>query len=318
MNNCRIFPRIVQYTHRRRIMMDNKTFKNPDEAVKFVESEIVSFVHNSPLNRMPGDDIRVMFDKPMVRFAAGDDPIFTQYKTVISPNHLTPREALALSLKKNPADLPATLSVISWILPITAKTRQSNRGQTIEPSLFWANTRWYGEQFNDALHNHVVKLLTEKGYLATAPALQPYLNRQYNEKGAYTNWSHRHIAYAAGHGTFSLSDGFITEKGIAHRTGSVVTDLVLPPSPRTANTPFANCLPFVGTKCRACIIRCPAGAITESGHNKIKCENYLTEQFAPMRKALKSGNTGCGLCQTKVPCEFKNPTVNMKKVKTPA
>jgi len=35
-------------------------------------------------------------------------------------------------------------------------------------------------------------------------------------------------AYAAGHGTFSLSDGFITERGIAHRCGSVVTDLPLP------------------------------------------------------------------------------------------
>jgi epoxyqueuosine reductase len=296
-------------------MTDKTVFKKQADTVQLVETEITNFVLSSPLNRMPGESNRIIFDKPMIRYAAGDDPIFKQYKTIIGPNHLTPREALALSLNKKPGDLPAILSVISWILPITFKTRQSNRGEKIQPSLYWANTRWYGEQFNDALHDHIVKVLTENGYHAIAPALQSYFKREYNEKGAFTNWSQRHIAYAAGHGTFSLSDGFITEKGIAQRCGSVVTDLVLPSSPRTANTPFSNCLAYAGEKCRACIIRCPAGAISEAGHDKVKCETYLTNQFAPLRKALKVGNTGCGLCQTKVPCEFKNPTVNLRKTK---
>ncbi|MFC2070768.1 epoxyqueuosine reductase, partial [Chloroflexota bacterium] len=96
-----------------------------------------------------------------------------------------------------------------------------------------------------------------------------------NEKGPYSNWSERHIAFAAGQGTFSLSDGFITERGIAHRCGSVVTDLFLPPSPRTATSPYSNCLAYVGLKCEACIKRCPARAISEQGHNKPKCQQYM-------------------------------------------
>jgi epoxyqueuosine reductase len=288
-------------------MSEAKVFKTKDHAAGFIEKTIRDFVRTSPLNLLPGATDQSMFDKPLVGYASGDDVIFTRYKTVIGQDHLTPREALALSVNKKPDDLRDTLSLISWILPITDKTRQSNHPETIYPSVPWVYTRWYGEQFNDALHNHVVETLHKKGYLATAPALQPFFNRKHNEKGAYSNFSLRHMAFAAGHGTFSLSDGFITEKGIAMRCGAVVTDLALPVTTRTATGPYSNCLAYVGLKCTACIRRCPADAISENGHDKVKCEAYMATQFAGMRKELKVGITGCGLCQTKVPCEFKNP-----------
>lgn len=161
----------------------------------------------------------------------------------------------------------------------------------------------------------MVKLLTEKGYLAVAPMLQPYFKivQHDKEKNFYSNWSERHIAFAAGLGTFSLSDGFITERGIAHRCGSVVTDLVLPPSPRTTKNHYANCLFYINQKCRACIVRCPAGAITEKGHDKVKCNDYIKQDIGYLKQEYNVGVAGCGLCQTKVPCEFRNL---VKKLKT--
>jgi epoxyqueuosine reductase QueG len=147
------------------------------------------------------------------------------------------------------------------------------------------------------------------GYIATGPAIEPYFLRLANEKGEYSNWSERHIAYAAGHGTFSLSDGFITEYGIAHRCGSVVTSLELPVSPRIAENPYSNCLYYVDSSCKACINRCPVGAISEGGHDKLKCEKYLHVEISYLLKEYEVGVTGCGLCQTKVPCEEKNPVV---------
>lgn len=209
--------------------------------------------------------------------------------------------------------MPAHLSVVSWILPTPEKTRKSNRSETLAPSRLWSHTRWHGEKFNEALREHVVELLTELGYLAVAPFSQPYFKVDTNEKGAYSNWSERHIAYAAGHGTFSLSDGLITESGIAHRCGSVTTDLVLPVSPRTAESPYSNCLFYVGVKCKACIIRCPAGAITEKGHDKIKCYAYIDEDISYLNEEYEVDKPGCGLCQVKVPCEFQNPTKKLKK-----
>jgi epoxyqueuosine reductase len=277
------------------------------EAQSFIETEIKDFTATSLINRMPDDTQQHIFDTPLIGYAAASDPLFTAYKTIIAETHLTPEEALALSLNKKTEELPENLTVISWILPITFKTRISNRAEKETPSRLWANTRWYGEKFNDALRNRVVKVLRNKGYLATAPAIQPYFKTVTNEKGPYSNWSERHVAYAAGLGTFSLSDGFITEKGIAHRGGSVVTDMALPVSYRKAKTAFSNCLFYADGSCKKCIARCPAGAITEAGHDKIKCQDYAYRKLLYLREEYQVGNPGCGLCQVKVPCEFRNP-----------
>jgi len=285
---------------------------NPQEKAAVIQEEIRVFVRNSPLNRMPDSKEDYIFEEPLVQFADGDDPIFSEYKEIIGLLHLTPREALAATYEKSPGDLPAQLSAVSWILPITGKTRQSNRPQKDIPSRPWAYTRWYGEKFNEALREHLVKVIVGEGYLATAPFIQPYFKTMDNEKGPFSNWSERHIAYAAGLGTFSLSDGFITERGIAHRCGSVVTDMPLPVSPRTASTPYSNCLFYVNKKCRACIPRCPADAITEQGHDKKKCRNYTYDDIGYIRQEYGVGVAGCGLCQTKVPCEFRNPAGKLK------
>jgi epoxyqueuosine reductase QueG len=273
-----------------------------------IEFKIKDFARTNPLNRMPDDKDQPIFDEPLVKYADGDDPLFNEFKSIIAPTHLTPREALALATNKNTADLPPKISVISWILPITLATRESNRQQNKTPSKLWGMTRWYGEKFSDALREYVVKTLNEMGHIATAPAIQPYFKTFRNEKGPYSNWSERHVAYVTGQGTFSLSDGFITEKGIAHRCASVVTDIILTPSKRTAATPYSNCLYYVNKSCKTCIERCPGGAITENGHDKNKCQEYATTAMKQLREELKIGNAGCGLCQTKVPCEFKNPT----------
>ena len=279
-------------------------------AARFVEEEIKAFLRTSPLNRLPDMEDYLIFDEPLVNFADGDDPIFAEYKSIIAPTHLTPREALAKAYGKGQRGVATYLSVISWILPIREKTRQSNRRETSAPSRLWSHTRWYGEKFNDALRQHVVEILTGMKYLAVAPMLRRYFKVYRNEKGPYSNWSERHIAYAAGLGTFSLSDGFITERGIAHRCGSVVTDLVLPANSRTANDPYSNCLFYVDGSCKACIARCPADAISEQGHDKLKCQAYLRGiGYTGMRKYDPNTSVvGCGLCQTKVPCEFRNPT----------
>jgi epoxyqueuosine reductase QueG len=268
------------------------------DPARAIEYEIKAFVLGSPLNRMPATREFPVFDEPLVRFADGNDPLYTEYETLIDPGHLTPHEALAKSLDRSPQNVPSQLSVVSWVLPIAEETRVSNRGETKIPSRHWSHTRYYGEEFNNEVRRFVVEVLTELGALAVAPMLQPYFRTSTNEKvGLFSNWSERHSAYAAGHGTFSLSDGFITGRGIAHRCGSVVTDLSLP-------------------ACKACIERCPAGAISEQGHDKFKCMGYLRDiGYLPMPDTYndKTSIAGCGLCQTKVPCEYRIPAKIEKK-----
>ena len=68
------------------------------------------------------------------------------------------------------------------------------------------------------------------------------------------------------------------------------------------------CLFFSKGICGKCIPRCPVDALSESGHDKIVCRAYLkpkTEEY--VKENFKFNGYGCGLCQTKVPCESKIP-----------
>jgi epoxyqueuosine reductase QueG len=122
------------------------------------------------------------------------------------------------------------------------------------------------------------------------------------------------VAYTCGLGTFSLNDGFITPKGMAIRIGSVVTLLKLAASERKYHHHKENCLPFRNEECGKCIQRCPAGAITEKGHDKDKCREYVNSEPLKAKRleyGLQNPPPACGLCQTGVPCEFEIPRPNL-------
>ncbi len=262
-----------------------------------IRSEISRFVAASPLNRLP-DGASPYFDAPLVGVAAAADPLFAEYRRIIGAFHLTPAELL-----------PGAKSVISWVLPIAQAVRESNRREATWPSREWAQTRSHGEQLNVALRRHLVAWLQQQGSEAVAPQLaSAWQEFPETPVGVASAWSERHAAYAAGLGTFSLNDALITPRGIAHRCGSVVTDLSLAPTPRTAPNHLHNCLFHREAGCGVCIERCPVGALSPRGHDKVKCRAYV---YGTVPEAVAAGYavpaTGCGLCQTKVPCEDRVP-----------
>jgi len=262
-----------------------------------IHVEIERFVQASPGNRF-ADSGEPYFDGPLVGYAAADDPLFTDYQRIIGPFHQTPQEILS-----------GARTVIVWVLPVTRATRESNRRQEQWPSRQWALTRHHGETCNTALRRHLVAWLEARGQQAVAPQLAPGW-RQLDDPaaGIASTWSERHAAYAAGLGTFSLNDGVITARGIAHRLGSVITDLALQPTPRAATDYRHNCLWYREGSCGVCIGRCPVAAITKAGHDKAKCRAYVYGTV-PETVGERYGvaQTGCGLCQTQVPCEAQVP-----------
>jgi epoxyqueuosine reductase QueG len=155
------------------------------------------------------------------------------------------------------------------------------------------------------------------GAHALAPEISPYFKILQVSGGFTSNWSQRHIAYAAGLGTFSLNEGFITSKGLAMRCGSVVTSVKLKPSIKPYEHHLANCLFYAAGKCGKCIQRCPGGAISEKGHDKLKCFEVLFVKQKPWAEGAYGsgyiGNyAGCGLCQTGVPCESRIPVLKKR------
>jgi ferredoxin len=290
--------------------------KNPN---RVLEQLVKNFVAESELNRRTQLDHGLYFEEPLVGFASGNDPLFSEYKTIIGSFHLTPRELIAAALKEKGRGLLLSeveqVSVISWVLPVSEDIRKSNRQEAQFPSRLWTFMREYGEILNQALRRHVAGFLEDTGYLAVVPLGSPSYRTFHDDRvGWGSSWSERHIAYACGLGTFSLNDGLITARGMAMRVGSVVTLLKLTPSERVYQNPKENCLFFRGEKCGKCIPRCPAGAISEKGHDKDKCSEYISSERLNARRkgyGLENPPTACGLCQTGVPCEFRIPRPNL-------
>jgi epoxyqueuosine reductase len=105
--------------------------------------------------------------------------------------------------------------------------------------------------------------------------------------------------------------------------GSLLTHAPFEVTPRKTEDPYAYCLFYAKGICRQCAQRCPGGAITEKGHDKLACLRFLkaiekefNEKLGSVLKPdLKKVNdqvtttypVGCAFCQFGTPCMDKNP-----------
>jgi epoxyqueuosine reductase len=282
---------------------------NPEQTQAiWLTTVIQDFAEDASENSLQGAVTERAFERPLVGFSRGDDPLYAAYKDHVGAEHWTPQEIFNRVFPERPA-LAEELTVVCWVLPHTAATKKDNRKQRKFPSERWARARIFGEHFNRRMREHVAATLRQAGYDALAPSLLPDCSARLT--GPYTyesNWSERHVAYAAGLGTFGLCDGLITPKGKAMRVGTVVARIQIPPTPRPYTHHREYCLFFVDHRCRACIDRCPVGAITAQGHHKALCKAHLfpvTETY--VQQHFHFAGYGCGLCQTGVPCESGIP-----------
>jgi epoxyqueuosine reductase QueG len=276
-------------------------------------SNLGEWIRNRILDYVAGPENSMMkwgnepaWAEPIIGFSNGADSLYKFYKEDIGDFYILPNEFMKDAYGKEYD--PSSLTVVSWILPQTKLTKIDHRKETHFPSERWARSRIFGEQVNVKLRKYLVNKLKEHGYDAVAPMISPLWKSASSKKyGFASTWSERHAAYAAGLGTFGLSDGLITPRGKAMRTGSVIVDSYIKPTPRKYENHYDYCLFLSEGTCGQCIERCPIGAITENGHNKIICRNYvnMTRQFVP--RFYEFEGYGCGFCQTGVPCESGIP-----------
>ncbi|MGW8194141.1 MAG: epoxyqueuosine reductase [Desulforhopalus sp.] len=270
---------------------------------EWVRGVIEEFIASSPANTMGEGTQEAAWDSVLLGFASGADQIWQQYKEYVGAFHWTPWEVFN---QHHPGENVSAdrLTVISWVLPQRQKVRKANRDEKKYPAEEWARIRVYGENFNVALREQVVRRLNQAGHPAVAPMLVPNWTIVKSQRFSYaSSWSERHAAHAAGLGTFGLCDGLITARGKAMRVGSVVAKISLEPTPRPYADHRAYCLFYAEGGCGKCIDRCPARAITEAGHDKEKCRQHLLRSREHVKRVYNFEGYGCGLCQVGVPCE---------------
>lgn len=231
-----------------------------------------------------------IYDAPIFAFGSPDDEIYIKYKSfsVIGSHFLNPAEWLS-----------STKTVISFFLPYTDAINQANAADSNYPADEWLHGRYEGQQLLSQLLEYLVKTMSEAGFKSIAPSNDQRYKTGNAEKNIEntSNWSERHIAYACGLGTFGLSKGIITKKGMSGRFGSVLTELNLPKDSRGYSDVYEHC-----NMCGACIGRCPANAISiEHGKQSELCRDFLRNTWEKYNPRY-----GCGKCQTGVPCESTN------------
>jgi epoxyqueuosine reductase len=273
-----------------------------------VENIIKDFIDTSPDNTLKMANGEPAWEEFIIGYSAGEDSVFNQYKEVVGETHFTPAEIFNLTYPDEPAE-PEDLTVISWALIQREAVKKDNREEVFYPSERWVMARFPGEWFNEHLRRHVVEELGNHQIKAVAPILSPHWKVERSEKYFLASrWSERHAAYASGLGTFGVCDGLITRRGKAHRVGSVVARIRLDATPRPYTDHHAYCLFYAKGKCLVCAKRCPVDAVSEKGHDKKACMEHVSGTCGKyVKEKWNFDGYGCGLCQTKVPCESGIP-----------
>ena len=241
-----------------------------------------------------------MFDAPLIGFGSAADPLFAEYKKVgvIGPWHMSPAEWL-----------PEARTVVSLFFPISEEIRESNRSGKSVASQQWAYARIEGQAYIASFMAKLSEELERAGIKTCVPSNDSRFEAVkagkgitgYKEIDGHTfgsRWSERHAAYVCGLGSFGLSKGIITEKGMAGRFGSILIEAEITPDGRPYSGIYDHCI-----QCGACAKRCPVNAI-----DLIKGKDHNI----CLKNIVKSGvlrypRYGCGLCQTGVPCEHTRP-----------
>lgn len=260
---------------------------------RLIENKIIEFVNTDPRNVLVAHNNMKIYDEPLIGIADADDDYFREFQkqNIIGKNFIPPN-----------GWLNGAQSVISYFLPFTKEIRDTNLMPGM-PSQEWMSARIDGEKFNNAVRTFIVEELKKMN----AHAIAPSLDKHFKIEEIISNWSERHVAFAAGLGTFGLHRAVITSKGTTGRFGSVVTTLKLKPTQRDYTKYFEYCPHITQGKCGACIAKCPINAISKNGKNNKMCSEYIDKEIL----SIYAPRYGCAKCNMGVPCEYRIP-INTK------
>lgn len=251
-----------------------------------IETEIKSWLISFVNEFHHKNEVKTEWKEPLIAFADPNDPLFFKLKEVVSKTHALPNE-----LMKN------ARTVITYFIPFKESIAQSNRDFEVS-SKEWAHA--YVETNN--LISEVNAFLRSKLKLRGFETKVMPATHNFNEKDLLSDWSHKHVAYIAGLGSFGLHKMLITEKGCCGRLGSVITSVKIEPTIRTDNE---YCLYFHNQSCMQCVEKCIFDALSIQNFDRHKCYNTCLENakiYAPLGLV-----DVCGKCVSVVPCSFRNP-----------
>ncbi len=230
-----------------------------------------------------------LWKKPLVSAAAANDAQFLKLKEWVSPEHLLPDDVL-----------PGAKTVVCFFVPFSESVITSNADGEMA-SREWARAYIMTNELIRLLSETLDYFLEQEGFhTGKIPA-----THNFDTEKLISAWSHRHVAYIAGMGTFGLNNMLITENGCCGRFGSFVTDWdgEITQNRPTQNT--ENCLRKRDGTCGICLTKCPAGVYLSSRFDRHRCYKRCLEN-AELYSDIGLADV-CGKCLCALPCSTKAP-----------
>ena len=194
------------------------------------------------------------YRKPLVGFAATDDPRFLELRDHVDPRHALPSQLLS-----------GARSVISFFLPFDEEVVQANARHRREVARGWAVAYVETNALIERIISDVMETLRGMGVRAAA---EPPTGK-FDRATLASTWSHKSVAVIAGLGSIGLHHMLITDWGCAGRLGSLVVDAELATERRE---PVERCLHHAKSGCLECVQWCPVGALRPDGSlDKQRC-----------------------------------------------
>jgi len=251
-----------------------------------MKETIITTIQNFVAAYQQQEAIKSSWGIPLVGFAAADDPLFAELKEVVSPTHAVPQDILV-----------GVRTVIAFFLPFPRTLTATNVHDRMS-SREWAVLYVETNELIARLSEHLQQFFQQHGATScTIPA-----THNWDEQRLVSNWSHRHVAYIAGLGSFGLNNMLITAQGCCGRVGSLVTTYPVAADPRPEQP---SCLYTFDGSCRKCIKKCVNDALVDEGFDRFRCYAML------LKNVEKHGDVGyadvCGKCLVAVPCSHTDP-----------
>jgi len=222
---------------------------------------------------------------PRVGIAAAGDPLFLQLGRAVDPGHAMPRDLLK-----------EARSVIVFFLPFSPALGMDNGEKKGLASRSWAEAYVETNLLIRKIGGHLARCLRGAGHVALAtPA-----THNFDEEKLVSSWSHKHVGYIAGLGTFGHHHQLITEAGCCGRLGSLLTSMEIPATPRPGEE---WCLQKAGRPCLVCVSNCRYGALFETRFDRQACyRQCLVNDSHYSDLPLVDV---CGKCACNVPCSHE-------------
>lgn len=252
----------------------------------WIKDTIESFIRNYE------KDTLTKWGEPLVGFASVSS--IQELTDIVSPEHGLPQDVM-----------DGASIVVAYYVPFLKSMADTNNEVGLA-SEEWAIAYEETNCMLGEINEHLIHELEKKGYRAAVHSE----SKRFIREELISNWSHRHIAYQAGLGTFGINNMLITEKGCCGRYSTVITNLdVEPDEPHTEE----RCKFKYNGTCGACIKKCPSGALTAAGFDRYKCYEMCLKNAAVYTSFGNSyaedgevpvGSEVCGKCVTGMPCAF--------------